>query len=111
MLNPSILFSLCSQLVRPEGFWAHAGHPAFCKRYDGAYADCGPSDETGIVPAVTAPAVPSPGGPIRPLIFVSFKCPEFGTNSAGVRLSDWPRYQRALGKRRILSAHVVGSLV
>lgn len=62
--------------------------------------------------AVPADSGQAGGIPHRsPIISVSFKCPDFGTNSAGVRLSEWPRYRRFLGKRRILSAYLIGSLV
>lgn len=47
----------------------------------------------------------------KALISVSFKCPDFGINSAVVSLANWPRYQRSIGKRSIISACVVGSLV
>lgn len=72
---------------------------------------CGPSDKTGAVPAMTAPTVPGPRGRIRPLLLVHFKCPEFGINSESLRLGDWPRYQRLMGKRRIISVQLFGSLV
>lgn len=74
---------------------------------------CGPSDINGAT-LCSDSVVPGPGVRIpipQPLISVRFKCPEFGTNSAGVRLSEWPRYQRSLGKRRIISAELIGSLV
>lgn len=106
-------YPLINQLTSPDGFWVCAGNPNFCKRIPElrSAASCGPSDKTGIVSAVTAPTVPGPGDCIPPLIFVRFKCPDFGVNSMSMHLNQWPLCLRRLGKRRIISAELFGSLV
>lgn len=87
---------------------------AFASAMQKARPACSPpAEKTESAEGLAAPVESEQAGDTchRALVSVFFRCPYFGTNSAVVRLSEWPRFQRSIGKRRILSAYVVGSLV